>query len=268
MHYFDAHIHISDISLDVLTDMALANIRGVVAPIQIPVGRPISADGVIDIWNMQLEEFTMRPKSRLIDVYSMMGLSMVCTPDPADVDKLLVKLEDYLKLPNVVAIGEVGFELNSPTNKDEDFQRGLYEAQLDVAKKCGVRVDVHTSYAPERKVKYTHECLELAVKHGFDLDKLIIDHCTPDNIDIVLDAGAYAAISCQPWRGITPQITADMLMKYNSDRIMVDSDSCGGDPSDPLTVAKIAYELELRGADQGLIEKACALNCKKAYGIA
>lgn len=266
MYYFDAHCHLTDMTYENLRDMALANTRGIVTPVQIPLRHPISADGLIDIWKMHLEEFIPRSKQQLIDVYAMIGMSMVCTP-AGEVDRLLGEMEKLLKLPEVVAVGEVGFELNSPTNNDEAYQKYLYECQLDVVKAAGKTLDIHTSFAPERKIKYTDLSLKLAAEHGLDMKKVVVDHCTADNIEMALDAGAYAAITVQPWRGITPEIAAELIMKYNSDRVFVDSDCCADSPSDPLSVAKTAYALELMGASRSLIDGACALNCKRAYGI-
>lgn len=266
MYYVDAHTHLTDMTYENLQSMALANIRGIIAPVQIPVHRPLSADAMVDIWNMHIEEFRPRCKQLLIDMYAMIGMSMVCTP--ADqIDRLLREMETFLAKPEVVAVGEVGFELNSPTNPDEAYQQRLYESQLDVVKSAGVVLDIHTSFAPERKIKYTKLSLELAAAHGLDMNKVVVDHCTADNIDLALDAGAYAAITVQPWRGITPEIAANLIMKYNSDRIFVDSDCAGDGPSDPLSVAKVAYALELAGADRALVDGACGLNAKRAYGI-
>lgn len=266
MYYFDAHAHLTDMTYENLQDMALANIRGIVAPVQLPIRHPISPDGMVDIWKMHIEEFIPRSKQQLIDVYAMIGMSMVCTPTGEE-ETLLKEMKKFLALPEVVAVGEIGFELNSPTNGDEAYQQKLYEMQLDVIKETGVRLNIHTSFAPERKIKYTALSLKLAAEHGLDMNKVIVDHCTADNIDMVLEAGAYAAITVQPWRGITPDIAADLIMKYNSDRIFVDSDCCADSPSDPLSVAKVAYALELRGADRKLIDGACGLNCQQAYGI-
>lgn len=266
MYYIDAHAHLTDMTYENLRDMALANTRGIIAPVQIPLRHPISPDGLIDIWKMHLEEYLPRAKQQLINVYAMIGMSMVCTPS-GEIDRLLKEMERFLQLPEVVAVGEVGFELNSPTNPDEDFQRHLYESQLDVVKSAGVTLDIHTSFAPARKIKYTELSLKLASDHGLDMNKVVVDHCTADNIELALDAGAYAAITVQPWRDVTPEMAADLIIKYNSDRVFVDSDCCADSPSDPLSVAKTAYALELKGASRELIDGACALNCKRAYGI-
>ena len=55
-------------------------------------------------------------------------------------------------------------------------------------------------------------------------------------------------------------------MEFNSDKIFVDSD-CSPLASDPLAVAKVAFELKKLGASDELISNACCRNGKKAFRI-
>lgn len=99
-----------------------------------------------------------------------------------------------------------------------------------------------------------------------DMNHVVIDHCTIDNIQMVLDAGAYAAISVQPWRIATPALAVRWLMDFNSDHLFVDSD-CSPLPSDPIAVAKVAFELRKLGASDEFISNACCRNGKAAFKI-
>jgi len=264
MYYFDAHVHLTDMTQENLKEMALANIRGLVSPVHLSAAKAVNPDTIIDMWDVQLEKQLGRTKQFLINSYAMIGISMVSTPKN-DLTKLLELLPSYLSRPEVVAIGEVGFEPGSKTNNDLAYQQMLLERQIDIAKETGVRLDIHLPNVPDKKILFTEKSIALCQAHGMDMFKVIFDHCTDVNLDMVLESGAYAAISVQPWRKITAEMAAGWLMKYNSDKIFVDSDASNL-PTDCLAVAKTAYALEAAGAD-ALVEKACCMNCKAAYGI-
>ncbi|MDO4988628.1 MAG: TatD family hydrolase [Synergistes sp.] len=265
MYYFDAHLHLTDVTHENLKEMAMCGIRGIVSPVQLAGAKANHPETIIDMWDFQLEKQLGRAKAFMIDAYAMIGISMVATPKDS-LEKLIALQPEYLAKPKVVAIGEVGFEPGSKTNNDLNYQQTLLEMQIENAIKTNCRIDIHLPNVPDKKVQFTEKCIELFKSHGMDMKKVIFDHCSDANIEIVLAAGAYAAISVQPWRKITPEIAAGWVIKYDSDYVLVDSDSSSL-PSDCLAVAKTAFALEQAGAPKSLIERACSLNCRTAYGI-
>ena len=98
------------------------------------------------------------------------------------------------------------------------------------------------------------------------MDQVVIDHCSEVNIEMALEAGASAGISVQPWRNMTPDLAADLVVKHGSNRIMINSD-CGSGPSDPVAVSKTAVALTKKGASDQVIEAVCWSNSRKFYGI-
>ena len=171
----------------------------------------------------------------------MIGISMVRTPrdDPSG---LYAVLPEYLKRPDVVAIGEIGIEPNSKTCSDLKQQEAFVRKQVAIAKDVDIFVDFHTPFPPEVKREYTQMMLDICRECGLPMSKVIIDHCTDANLGLALEAGANAAISVQPWREITGETAADLIMEHGFERIMVDSDYSGL-PSDPLAVPKTAQAL-------------------------
>jgi len=266
MFYFvDSHLHIVDLTWDNLKSMYMAGIRIIVSPIQLGAAKRVSYETIKDMWDFQLEVQLKRAKEHFIDCYSMIGISMVSTPKN-NLGLLLEWLKDYLKLPKVVAIGEIGFEPGSWTSKDLNEQEKIVREQLKIAKEFKKTVDFHTPPANENKIKYTKILLDLCKKYSISSKKVIVDHCNDANIEFTLKSGAFAAITVQPWRGITPEIAADIIIKYGFDRIMVNSD-CSGAISDPLAVPKTAYELRKKGVSEENIKKVCCENALEAYGI-
>ncbi|WP_295580832.1 TatD family hydrolase [uncultured Oscillibacter sp.] len=265
MYYIDAHAHLTDLSISGLKEMALHNIGGIVSPVHLGTFKPVSRDTVVDMWDVQVEKQLGRARQNLIDAWAMIGISMVSTPRDG-LEDLLALLPGYLARPEVVAVGEVGFEPGSRTNSDPAYQQMLLERQADIVREAGVVIDIHVPNPPDRKIEATKRSLEICRERGVEMSKVVIDHCTEANIDLVLEAGAHAAISVQPWRVMTPENTAELILKGYSERVMVDSDSSDL-ISDPLAVAKVAFALRTRGADEALIEKVCCTNCRAAYGI-
>ena len=265
MNFTDSHAHLDELSWNALQQMYLAGVRRVVSPVQLAGGRPVSCETIRDVWDYLFDVQFARAKEHFIQPYAMIGISMVSTPrnDPAALYDLL---PEYLNRPEVVAIGEIGIEPNSDTCKDLKQQEGFVRKQLEIAVKTGVRVDFHVPNAPALKKENTKRMLDLCAEYGLPFDKVIVDHCSDANIAMVLEAGAWAAISVQPWRNMTPERAADIIIEHGCQRVMVDSD-CSGLPSDPLAVPKTAMALKQKGVSDPEIEKVCFSNAGAAYGL-
>ncbi len=264
--FVDAHAHLQDMTVQDQIDAAMNGVTTIISPCQFATKRQTRGAGLVDTWNNSLEYYLPRAAGCFIKGYAMIGVSMVACPVDEDLEKCFELLPEYLKKENVIALGEVGFEPGSPTNNDHDYQRKNLIRQIQIAKDCGVVIDIHTPNPEDKKIAACEESLALCKEAGIPMDKVVIDHCTDATIKMVLDAGAWAAISCQPWRKAHPDNTAQWIMEYKSDRVFVDSD-CGPLISDPLSVPKVAYELRKLGASDELISMACCTNAKKAYGI-
>jgi len=265
MNFTDPHTHLNDVSWENLQEMYLSGIREIVSPIQVAAGKAVSCGTIREIWDYLFEVQFARAENNFIKPYAMIGISMVSTPkgDPTELYELL---PDYLGRPEVVAIGEIGIEPNSRTCKDLKQQEEFVRRQVKIAKDVGICVDFHTPNPPELKKEYTKKMLEICREFDMPMSKVIIDHSSGANIGTVLDAGASAAITVQPWRNITPDIAAEVIMEYGFDRVMVDSDYSGL-PSDHLSVPKTAMALRRKGVSLENIEKVCSLNSKAVYGI-
>jgi len=138
--------------------------------------------------------------------------------------------------------------------------------QIIIAKDAGKPVNFHVPHPPDKKKMFTEKTLKICQELGLPFSRVIIDHCSEANIEMVLETGAAAGISIQPWRGLTPEIAADMVIKYGAERVMLDSD-CGTNASDPYAVAKAAFSLKKKGAADDVIDKVCRANCAEIYKL-
>lgn len=265
MDLVDAHLHLDDVSWKSLQEMSMAGIKTVIAPVQLMAGKAVSPETIKDVWDFLFELQFLRAEKNFIKAYGMIGISMVSTPRDS-VEALYELLPQYLSRPEVVAIGEIGVEPGSRTCTDLKQQEEYVVRQLPIAKEAGVCVDFHTPNAAEPKKEWTRRMIELCREADMPMDKVIFDHCTDANLGDVLESGAWAAISVQPWRPVTPEMAANFIGEFGVDRIMIDSD-CGPMASDPLAVAKTAFAMKQAGFAYADIEKVCGQNCRAAYGI-
>jgi predicted metal-dependent TIM-barrel fold hydrolase len=249
--------------------MYMAGIRTLASPIFLVSEKPVRNDVILELWDYLMNFELSRCQKQFIELYGMIGISMVYTPRN-NVEELYKTLESYLSNPRVVCIGEIGIEPASKTCPDLDEQEEFVRRQVQIAQKHNVCLDFHIPLPPDQKKKYTGKCLSICEEYGFPLDKVAIDHCSEANLGIALEAGGYAAITVQPWREITPESAAELVIshidRFGPDRIMIDSD-CGGGPSDPLAVAKTALALRRKGVADEVIDRVCSTNSKTFYGI-
>ena len=265
----DSHTHCNTLSWYSLESMYMSGIRTLVSPLFLGSIKPVSSDVIIEMWDYLLDIQFGRCLKHFIEPYGMIGISMVYTPrgDPAH---LYDKMEEYLDNQRVVCIGEIGIEPASKSCPDLGAQEELVRAQVQLAKEKNICLDFHVPLPPDQKKKYTEKCLAICGEYGVPFDRVAVDHCTGANLEAALESGAHAAITVQPWRSITPESAADLVVEYTArygdDRIMIDSD-CGDGPSEPLAVAKTALALRHKGVSDDTINRVCSENSKRFYGI-
>jgi len=262
--FLDAHLHSFNVGHADFEAMYLAGVRKFVSAVVFPRMTPVTSEVYKNLWDFQVEDEAARAADYLLDAYAMIGIAMVSMP--TDPERLLELLPDYLAKDKVVAIGEIGIDPASPTCRDLDRQRDIYAAQVEIALKHGAAVVLHTPNKPDHKTKFTQQALEVARDRGLNFSRLVVDHCSEANIGLALEAGAFAAITIQPWRGLDPAKAADLVEKFGPERIWVNSDASDL-PSDPLAVAKVAYELRKRGVSEDTVNKVCLSNAASFYGL-
>lgn len=262
----DPHIHLHDLSYGELELVALAGIGEVVSPINFRSARPVPASTIRDIWDFHLESQLPRATEFSVKAYAMIGISMVSIP--RDPENLLDALPEYLERPDVVALGEIGFEPTSRVCPDLKRQEEVFRAQLEVAGRLNVPVVIHTPQPREFKSRYTELSLQLVREAGLDLSKVVIDHCSPETVGTVLAAGAKAAVTIQPWRGTSAETAVTILERFGCQDLWFNSDASAKGASDPVAMARVALALARAGFPREEIVKVCWSNAREFYGIA
>jgi predicted metal-dependent TIM-barrel fold hydrolase len=137
----------------------------------------------------------------------------------------------FLERPTAVGIGEIGF--NNITPNEEK----IFAEQIALAKKLSVPLIIHTPH--NNKLEGTLRTIALCKEIGIDPELVDIDHNTEETIQHTLDGGFYAGITMYPRTKCTPQRARDMVERFGSERILLNS-ACDWEVSDPLAVPKAA----------------------------
>jgi len=113
---------------------------------------------------------------------------------------------------------------------------------------------VHTPHL-EDKLKGTRLTLDaLRNNPGVKPGRVIIDHVEEHTIAMVIDQGYWAGITLYPESKATPRRAVDMLEVFGQKNIWLNS-ACDWGVSDPLAVARAAFEMKSRGHSDDLIDR-------------
>jgi predicted metal-dependent TIM-barrel fold hydrolase len=101
-------------------------------------------------------------------------------------------------------------------------------------------------------------------KDNYDFNKILIDHNTEETIQKTLEWGAWAGLSVYPVTKLSPQRVINIVNKYGSERIMVNSAADWG-RSDPLSVPLTAREMRKNNCKRQDIENVTFNNAYEFY---
>jgi len=176
-------------------------------------------------------------------------------------------IPEFLDSPNVLGIGEIGLNKNTPN------ECTIFCEHLDLAASRDELILIHTPHLAD-KYPGTRMILDmLKNERRIRPERVCVDHVEEHTIRLVLDAGYWAGMTLYPVTKCTPQRAADMVEMHGSERLLVNSAGDWG-PSNPMAVPELIQELKLRGAGEAEISKlvyenplAFFLQCRR-FGMA
>ena len=238
MKFIDPHIHMSSRTTDDYVNMRESGIVAVIEP-AFWLGQPRTNVGsFIDYFSSLIGWERFRASQFGIKHYCTMGLNSKEANNESLAEAVMEILPRYLAKEGVVAVGEIGYDEQS---KLEDK---YYRAQLELAKKFDMLVMVHTPHRDKKSG--TIRSMEVAIEHGLNPNKVIIDHNNEETIQEVLDRGFWPAFTIYPKTKMGNERMVEVVRKFGSDRIIVDSSADWGF-SDPLAVPKTANLMLAKG---------------------
>ena len=245
MKMFDPHIHMTSRTTDDYQAMSRAGISVVVEP-AFWMGQPRRHVGSFDDYFLSLlgwERF--RAAQFGIRHFCTLGLNPKETNNPDVADGVMALLERYLDKDGVVAVGEIGFDDETPA------EERYFARQLELAMEFDLPALVHT---PHRDKKAgTLRSLALVRDSGIAPERVLIDHNTEETLPLVLDSGCWAGHSIYPNTKMDEPRMVALVRQYGSERIIINSAADWG-VSDPLKVPKTVEAMRAAGIAEQEIE--------------
>ncbi len=255
--YIDPHVHMSSRTTDDYEAMRAAGVVAVIEP-AFWVGQPRTHVATFRDYFASLVGWERFRASQFgIRHYCTMGLNSKEANDEALTAQVLDLLPLWAAKDGVVAIGEIGYDDQTPA---EDR---AYRAQLELAKRCDLPVMIHTPHRD--KTRGTARSMDVAIEHGLPPHRVIVDHNSEETVREVLDRGFWAAFTLYPKTKMGSERMVEVVRRFGAERIICDSSADWG-VSDPLAVPKTARLMAERGIPAAHIRATCYANALAAYG--
>lgn len=257
MRFIDPHIHMSSRTTDDYEAMAAAGVIAVIEP-AFWVGQPRTRLGTFEDYYASLIGWERFRASQFgIHHYCTIGLNSKEANNEALAAEVLEILPLYAAKEGVVAIGEIGYDDQTPA-EDKAFR-----AQLELAKELDLPVMIHTPHRDKKRG--TTRSMDVCIEHGLKPSQVVVDHNNEETVKECLDRGFWAAFTLYPKTKMGSERMVEVVRTYGQERIIVDSSADWG-VSDALAVPKTASLMLARGIAPAVVEATCYGNALLAYG--
>ena len=245
----DSHIHADTRPYEDFEKMAVAGIEAAITCAHDPL-RMTTSDVVFDHWHRLLNNDVKRAEKNGLKLYAAIGIHPRSISN--DFGRALEELPSWLEKDLVIAIGEIGLETASASEKH------LFKKQLQLADELKMKVIVHTPRTNKKEItKITTSIIEENIDPGL----VVIDHVDKSIINDVIELDSMLGLTVQPQK-MTSDESISILNEFGFDRFFLDSD-ISSSPSDPLSVPKTVHKMKLAGLQEKDIKKVSYENVLK-----
>ena len=248
MNYIDPHIHMISRVTDDYQRMAYAQCAAVSEPAFWAGFDRGTAAGFHDYFRHLTEVEPKRAAQFGIRHYCWLCINAKEAENVALSRDVIALIPEFLRLPNVLGIGEIGL------NKNTANEATVFQEHLDLAMRTDELVLIHTPHL-EDKYKGTRMILDmLRNDRRVTPGRVCVDHVEEHTIKLALDGGFWAGMTLYPTTKCTPARAADLVERYGPERLMVNSAGDWG-KSDPLAVPEFIQEMRRRGHPEALVQR-------------
>jgi predicted metal-dependent TIM-barrel fold hydrolase len=245
MKLVDPHVHMTSRTTDDYAAMAAAGIAVVVEP-AFWLGQPRTHVGTFEDYFASILGWERFRASQFgIHHFCTLALNPKEANDPRVAPGVLALLPRYLEKGTVVAVGEIGFDDQTPE------EERAFHAQLDLAAAHDLPALVHTPHRDKKRG--TERSLAIVREHGFPEERVLIDHNTEETLPLVRATGCWAGHSVYPDTKMDEDRMVVLVQRFGAERIIVNSAADWG-VSDPLKVPKTAARMAAAGIPPATIE--------------
>ncbi len=257
MRLIDPHVHMFSRTTDDYKVMFAAGIEAIVEPAFWLGSSRTSPASYYDYFTHILEVEHKRAASYNIMHRCCIGVNAK-EADNAELSLETVRgMEPFLKHPNCVAVGEIGF--NNITPNEEK----VFVAQLELAVKHDLPVVIHTPHF--NKKAGVERIMAIIREMKLDPTRMLVDHNTEETMPVVADSEVYKGFTLYPTK-MSPERTVAMLKKYGFEKMIVNSSADWSD-SDPLAVPRTAALMRAMRFPQSVIRKVFFDNPKSFFEV-
>ncbi|WP_435091069.1 TatD family hydrolase [Micromonospora aurantiaca (nom. illeg.)] len=256
MRIFDPHIHMTSRTTDDYERMAAAGVRAVVEP-AFWLGQPrTSVDSFVDYFDSLIGWEPFRAGQFGIRHHATVALNPKEANDPR-CRPVLDLLPRYLDKDGVVAVGEIGYDAMTPA---ED---AALAGQLALAVAHDLPALVHTPHRD--KARGVERTLAVVAESGIAPGRVLVDHLNEVTVELVRDTGCWLGFSIYPETKMSPPRMAELLKRYGTERMLVNSAADWG-RSDPLLTRATGEAMLLAGFDADDVDRVLWRNPVEFYG--
>jgi uncharacterized protein len=248
MYYIDPHIHMVSRVTDDYETLAKMGCVGMSEPAFWAGFDRSSADSFRDYFR-QLTDF----EPRRAGAYGISHFTWICINAKEAENVALARdvirlIPEFLDLPGVLGIGEIGL------NKNTRNESIIFFEQAELADRLDQQILIHTPHLDD-KYKGTRMILDmLADFRSLDHRRVLVDHVEEHTIRHVLEQGYWAGMTLYPVSKCTPERAVDMVEMYGPERLLVNSAGDWG-PSKPTAVPDFIMAMRRRGHSESLIRR-------------
>ena len=248
MNYIDPHIHMVSRTTDDYQRMAYAGCAAVAEPAFWAGFDRGTAAAFHDYFRQLTDAEPKRAALFGVRHYCWLCINAKEAENVTLSREVIRLIPEFLKLPNVLGIGEIGLNKNTPN------EATVFQEHLDLAAKTNELVLIHTPHLAD-KYKGTRMILDmLANDKRVQPHRVCVDHVEEHTIRPALDAGFWVGMTLYPTTKCTPARAADLIEAYGPERLLANSAGDWG-KSDPMAVPELIQELKRRGHPEALIRR-------------
>ncbi len=248
MYYIDPHIHMISRITDDYQRLAYCGCVAVSEPAFWAGFDRGSAEGFRDYFHHLTEAEPKRAAQFNIRHYSWLCINAKEAENVKLSREVIAVIPEYLNRPNVLGIGEIGLNKNTPN------EATVFQEHVDLAMKTQELMLIHT---PHLEDKYAGTRMIIDMLKGdkrVDPQRVCIDHVEEHTVRLALDGGFWCGMTLYPTTKCTPERAVDILEMVGIDRIMANSAGDWG-KSNPMAVPELIQEMKRRGHAESAIRK-------------
>ncbi|RQW91764.1 TatD family hydrolase [Micromonospora chalcea] len=256
MRIFDPHIHMASRTTDDYERMAAAGVRALVEP-AFWLGQPrTSVDSFVDYFDSLIGWEPFRAGQFGIRHHATVALNPKEANDPR-CRPVLDLLPRYLDKDGVVAVGEIGYDAMTPA---ED---AALAGQLALAVAYDLPALVHTPHRD--KARGVRRTLDVVAESDIAPERVLVDHLNEVTVGLVRDTGCWLGFSIYPETKMSPPRMVELLKRYGTERMLVNSAADWG-RSDPLLTRATGEAMQLAGFSADDVDRVLWRNPVEFYG--